>query len=124
MLRKLTREHTVDADDMRAVIAAGVSREQIEDALANNSAGCLMTTETQANRTDADHWLRGPSSGRSEFSRRNSIALSHARTTCSASRSPRRYSSRASGIMSMTAAWMEASAVGRASSPKSRLTGS
>jgi uncharacterized peroxidase-related enzyme len=34
MLRKLTREHTVDADDMRALLAAGVSREQIEDALA------------------------------------------------------------------------------------------
>ena len=34
MLGKLTREHTVAADDMRAVLAAGVSREQIEDALA------------------------------------------------------------------------------------------
>ena len=34
MLRKLAREHAVDADDMRAVLAAGVSREQIEDALA------------------------------------------------------------------------------------------
>ena len=34
MLRKLTREHGVDADDMRAVLAAGVAREQIEDALA------------------------------------------------------------------------------------------
>lgn len=34
LLRKLTREQTVDADDMRAVLAAGVSREQIEDALA------------------------------------------------------------------------------------------
>jgi AhpD family alkylhydroperoxidase len=34
MLRKLTREHAVDADDLRAVLAAGVSREQIEDALA------------------------------------------------------------------------------------------
>jgi uncharacterized peroxidase-related enzyme len=34
MLRKLTREHAVDADDMRAVAAAGVSRDQIEDALA------------------------------------------------------------------------------------------
>jgi uncharacterized peroxidase-related enzyme len=34
MLRKLTREHSVDAGDMRAVLAAGVSREQIEDALA------------------------------------------------------------------------------------------
>ena len=34
LLRKLTREQTVDADDMRAVLSAGVSREQIEDALA------------------------------------------------------------------------------------------
>jgi uncharacterized peroxidase-related enzyme len=34
MLRKLTRDHQVDADDMRAVLAAGVSGEQIEDALA------------------------------------------------------------------------------------------
>jgi alkylhydroperoxidase family enzyme len=34
MLRKLTGEHVVDADDMRAVLAARVSREQIEDALA------------------------------------------------------------------------------------------
>ncbi len=34
MLRKLTRESTVSSDDMRAVLAAGVSREQIEDALA------------------------------------------------------------------------------------------
>lgn len=34
MLRKLTREQAVNADDMRAVLAAGVSRDQIEDALA------------------------------------------------------------------------------------------
>lgn len=34
MLGKLTREHTVTADDMRAVLAAGASRQQIEDALA------------------------------------------------------------------------------------------
>ncbi|HEX4169112.1 MAG TPA: carboxymuconolactone decarboxylase family protein [Bryobacteraceae bacterium] len=34
MLRKLTREHAVDADDMRVVLAAGASRQQIEDALA------------------------------------------------------------------------------------------
>ena len=34
LLRKLTREHAVDADDMLAVLAAGVSRAQIEDALA------------------------------------------------------------------------------------------
>jgi AhpD family alkylhydroperoxidase len=34
LLGKLTREHTVDADDMQAVLAAGASRQQIEDALA------------------------------------------------------------------------------------------
>jgi AhpD family alkylhydroperoxidase len=34
MLGKLTREHSVDADDIRAVLAAGASRPQIEDALA------------------------------------------------------------------------------------------
>jgi uncharacterized peroxidase-related enzyme len=34
MLGKLTRDGTVDADDVRAVLAAGVSREQIEDAIA------------------------------------------------------------------------------------------
>jgi alkylhydroperoxidase family enzyme len=34
MLGKLTREHAVDANDVRAVLAAGVSRGQIEDALA------------------------------------------------------------------------------------------
>jgi len=34
LLQKLTREHAVDATDMRRVLAAGVSREQIEDALA------------------------------------------------------------------------------------------
>lgn len=34
MLAKLTREHAVDADDMRAVLAAGASYQQIEDALA------------------------------------------------------------------------------------------
>jgi AhpD family alkylhydroperoxidase len=34
MLGKLTGEHAVDADDMRAVLAAGASRQQIEDALA------------------------------------------------------------------------------------------
>jgi hypothetical protein len=34
MLGKLTRTDSIDADDVRAVLAAGVSREQIEDALA------------------------------------------------------------------------------------------
>src|SRR5260370_31337263 len=41
LLGKLTREHAVTADDMRAVLAAGVSREQIEDALA---VGCAFNT--------------------------------------------------------------------------------
>ncbi len=34
LLRKLTIEHSVDAEDMRAVLVAGASREQVEDALA------------------------------------------------------------------------------------------
>jgi uncharacterized peroxidase-related enzyme len=34
MLRKLARERTVGADDLRALLAAGVSRQQIVDALA------------------------------------------------------------------------------------------
>jgi len=34
LLRTLARERTVGADDVRAVLAAGVSRAQIEDALA------------------------------------------------------------------------------------------
>lgn len=34
MLGKLTREHTVHAEDMRVVLAAGASPQQIEDALA------------------------------------------------------------------------------------------
>jgi AhpD family alkylhydroperoxidase len=34
MLGKLMHEHAVGADDMRAVFAAGASRQQIEDALA------------------------------------------------------------------------------------------
>ena len=34
MLRKLTRERSLNPDDIRAVLAAGASREQIEDALA------------------------------------------------------------------------------------------
>lgn len=34
LLGKLTREHHVDAEDVRAVLAQGVSAEQIDDALA------------------------------------------------------------------------------------------
>ena len=34
LLRKLTKEHAVSADDIRVVLAAGVTRSQIRDALA------------------------------------------------------------------------------------------
>jgi alkylhydroperoxidase family enzyme len=34
LLQKLTREHAVDATDMRRLLAAGVSRKQIEESLA------------------------------------------------------------------------------------------
>lgn len=34
LLRKLTAEHAVSSDDMKAVLAAGVTKRQIEDALA------------------------------------------------------------------------------------------
>jgi hypothetical protein len=47
MLGKLTRENTVRADDMRAVLASGVSRQQIEDALAVCFA--FNTTDRLAN---------------------------------------------------------------------------
>jgi uncharacterized peroxidase-related enzyme len=47
MLGTLTREGTLRADDMRAVLAAGVSRRQIEDALAVCFA--FNTTDRLAN---------------------------------------------------------------------------
>ena len=34
MLGKLTREHSINADDVQAVLAAGASPGQVEDALA------------------------------------------------------------------------------------------
>jgi alkylhydroperoxidase family enzyme len=50
MIGKLTREHGIDADDMRAVRSAGVTAAQIEDAL----AVCLAfnTTARLANAFD------------------------------------------------------------------------
>jgi uncharacterized peroxidase-related enzyme len=47
MLGKLTREGTVSADDIRAVLSAGVSHQQIEDALAVGFA--FNTTDRLAN---------------------------------------------------------------------------
>jgi len=48
LLCKLTREQRVEADDMRAVLAAGVSREAIEDALA---VGFVFNTVDRLSRT-------------------------------------------------------------------------
>jgi uncharacterized peroxidase-related enzyme len=47
MLGKLTSEGTVSADDIRAVLSAGVSHQQIEDALAVSFA--FNTTDRLAN---------------------------------------------------------------------------
>lgn len=47
MLGKLTREATLSADDIRAVLSAGVSHQQIEDALAVSFA--FNTTDRIAN---------------------------------------------------------------------------
>ncbi|MQA79395.1 MAG: alkylhydroperoxidase AhpD family core domain-containing protein [Streptosporangiales bacterium] len=47
MLGKLTREGTLSADDIRAVLSAGVSHQQIEDALAVSFA--FNTTDRLAN---------------------------------------------------------------------------
>jgi uncharacterized peroxidase-related enzyme len=56
MLEKLTREHTLDADDMRAVLAAGASREQIEDAL----AVCFAFNLTDRLANAFDFFIPGP----------------------------------------------------------------
>ncbi len=56
MLGKLAREHSVDCDDMRALSASGVTRGQIDDALA---VGFAFTITTRlANAFDFD--LAGP----------------------------------------------------------------
>jgi AhpD family alkylhydroperoxidase len=56
MLRKLTREHVVDADDMGALLAAGVSRAQIEDALRSAS----LSTRSVASPTPLGSSCRVP----------------------------------------------------------------
>jgi uncharacterized peroxidase-related enzyme len=57
LLGKLTREHSVDVDDMRAVLAAGVTREQIEDALA-----VAFAFNTMNRLADAFGFVVGPPS--------------------------------------------------------------
>ena len=52
MLGKLTREHSVDADDIRPVLDAGVTPAQIEDALAVSLA--FNITARLANAFDFD----------------------------------------------------------------------
>ena len=46
MLRKLTKEHAVTADDMKTVLAAGATRDQIQDAL--NVAFCFNVIDRLA----------------------------------------------------------------------------
>jgi len=46
LLRKLTTEHAVTADDMKTVLATGVSRQQILDAL--HVAFCFNTIDRLA----------------------------------------------------------------------------
>jgi uncharacterized peroxidase-related enzyme len=48
LLRKLTREQTVSAEDVRAVLAAGVSPAQVEDALAVAFAFNMTTRLAEA----------------------------------------------------------------------------
>jgi uncharacterized peroxidase-related enzyme len=56
LLGKLTREHRIDADDIRPVLEAGVTAAQIEDALAVSLA--FNITARLANAFDFD--LAGP----------------------------------------------------------------
>ena len=56
MLGKLTRDHTITAQDMRGVLAAGASRQQIEDALAVCFAFNVMTRLANA----FDFFVPGP----------------------------------------------------------------
>lgn len=57
LLGKLTREHAVDAGDIRAALAAGVSREQIEDAL----AVCFAFNVTDRLADAFEFFVAGPS---------------------------------------------------------------
>jgi uncharacterized peroxidase-related enzyme len=52
MLRKLTREHSVDVEDMRALLKAGVARPEIEDALAVAFSFNTVTRLAEAFRFD------------------------------------------------------------------------
>jgi AhpD family alkylhydroperoxidase len=56
MLGKLTREHSIDPDDVRAVLAEGVSPQQIEDAL----AVCLAFNITDRLANAFDFAIAGP----------------------------------------------------------------
>jgi uncharacterized peroxidase-related enzyme len=56
ILGKLTREHTANADDMRTVLSAGVSREQIQDAL----AVCFVFNTTDRLADAFDFFVPGP----------------------------------------------------------------
>jgi hypothetical protein len=55
LLRKLSKEHAVTPDDMRAVLAAGASKQQIIDALAVCFAFNVITR-----LADTFHFFVGP----------------------------------------------------------------
>jgi alkylhydroperoxidase family enzyme len=55
MLGKLTKEHTIGADDMTALLAIGVTQEQIKDALA-----VCFAFNTIARLADAFEFHVGP----------------------------------------------------------------
>lgn len=56
LLGKLTQEHSIDADDVRAALAAGVTPEQVKDALAVSLA--FNITDRLANAFDFE--VAGP----------------------------------------------------------------
>jgi AhpD family alkylhydroperoxidase len=64
MLGRLTSEGTLSADDIRAVLSAGVTHQQIEDALAVSFAFHRTSAcEVPANR-GGHRWVSGPMSTR------------------------------------------------------------
>lgn len=60
MLGTLTRQHAVDGEDVRAVLAAGASRQQVEDAL----AVCLAFSITDRLADAFDFSVVGPAAMR------------------------------------------------------------
>jgi alkylhydroperoxidase family enzyme len=64
MLDKLTRQGTVDAENMREVLSAGVSRQQVENAL----AVCVAFNTTDRSPTPSASKCSAPRASRQERS--------------------------------------------------------